>query len=62
MADVVTKCIAGNDVDNGVVTILIGGGHTHQTNTNRETPKDPDLSLVEARLANKFDEITYYSN
>lgn len=60
MADVVTKTISANGITNSGM-VCATNGRNNYVFKNTEIEADPDLDLVESRLENRFDDVTYYT-
>lgn len=62
MADVVTRCVAAEDVHNGSVVVAVGIYKFDEdiTRVKDETATE-SITVQEDRLENRFDDTSYYS-
>ena len=63
MADVVTKCVSSEDVNNGSVVVATSFYHfdEDQARTKPETATE-SITVVEGRLEDRLDDPQYYTS
>ena len=60
MADIIQKCISGNDVREGSVTAGVSQAG-HKQVLRRVNEKTISIQRIEDKLTNRLDDITYYT-
>lgn len=62
MADVVTKCVNANSVNNGAAMVMSDAGKNATNSFHRtEDGLNEDINKLDARWTNRLDDKTYYT-